>query len=89
MEMLLSTREVAERMSLSVRQVRQLISRRHIRYVCMGGRCMVPEAAIAEFFQLNTVEPIPMKGDAPGEAQSETTYGPRKFPSQIRSDTSF
>ena len=67
MEMLLSAREVAERMSLSVQQVRQLISRRQIRYVCVSGRCLVPEAAIAEFFKINTVEPLPLQGDASGE----------------------
>ncbi len=51
MDPLLSTRDTAARISLSVRSVRQLIARRQLRHVSISGRSLVPESAIAEFFQ--------------------------------------
>ncbi|UWR42078.1 excisionase family DNA-binding protein [Phaeobacter inhibens] len=54
----LSTKETAERMSLSVRRVRQLIADRELRYVKIRNRCLVPEGAIDEFFKANTVSPL-------------------------------
>lgn len=55
----LSTRDTADRMSLSVRRVRQLIAKRQLRHVSISGRSLVPESAIAEFFQAYTVEALP------------------------------
>lgn len=58
MDVLLSTRHAAARMSLSVRSVRRLIARRQLRYVSVCGRSLVPESAISEFFKVNMVQAL-------------------------------
>lgn len=59
-ELFLSAKDVAVRMSLSTRQVRNLIARRQMRHVNIGGRYLVPETAVAEFLNRYTVEPLPL-----------------------------
>jgi excisionase family DNA binding protein len=54
---LLSPKEAAARMSLSVRRVRQLIAAHELRHVRIFNRNLVPAEAITEFFERNTVAP--------------------------------
>ncbi|NVK57157.1 MAG: excisionase family DNA-binding protein [Alteromonadaceae bacterium] len=54
---LLTTREVADRMALSIHRVRQLIADRQLRYVRVRNRNLIPADAIEEFFSPNTVAP--------------------------------
>lgn len=54
-EMMLEPKDVAERLSLSVRHVRSLLGDRQLRHVRVGRRFLVPESALDEFLAAHTV----------------------------------
>lgn len=74
MEPLLAPKDVAERMSLSVRQVRQLISQKQLRHVAISGRRLVPEAAIAEFLRRHMVEALPHPMEPQVNVRTDTSF---------------
>lgn len=57
-EMMLEPKDVAERLSLSVRRVRSLLGDRRLRHVRVGRRFLVPESALDEFLAAHTVQAL-------------------------------
>ncbi|MDG4755239.1 excisionase family DNA-binding protein [Micromonospora sp. WMMD718] len=59
MEKLLTVKEAAARLGTTERFPRRLIAERRIRYVKLGGHHVrIPEAALADFIEAGTVEPV-------------------------------
>ena len=54
----LTVPEVAELLGTTERFPRRLIAERRIRFVKVGTHVRIPESALAEYVQANTVEPI-------------------------------
>ncbi|WP_406870965.1 helix-turn-helix domain-containing protein [Thioclava sp. 'Guangxiensis'] len=63
---LLTTAEVAQKLAISVRKVRELMAIRELRYVRVCRRNLIPPEAIDEFLERNTVAPLDRRsaGDA-------------------------
>ncbi len=57
-EVMLEPKDVAERLSLSVRHVRSLLGDRRLRHIRVGRRFLVPESALDEFLDAHTVPAI-------------------------------
>ncbi|MFE2473807.1 helix-turn-helix domain-containing protein [Streptomyces mirabilis] len=55
---LLTVQQVAELLGTGVRFPRRLIEERRITFVRVGRHVRIPESAVAEYIQINTVEPI-------------------------------
>ncbi|WP_416543685.1 MULTISPECIES: helix-turn-helix domain-containing protein [Phaeobacter] len=55
---MLESKDVAERLSLSVRHVRSLLGSRQLRHVRVGRRFLVPESALDEFLAAHTVQAL-------------------------------
>ena len=60
-EIMLEPKDVAERLSLSVRHVRSLLGDRRLRHIRVGRRFLVPESALDEFLAAHTVQAIRSK----------------------------
>ncbi|MBT2368364.1 excisionase family DNA-binding protein [Streptomyces sp. ISL-10] len=57
MDRLLTVDQVAELLGTTVRFPRRLIEERRIEYVKVGRHVRIPERAIADFIEANTVAP--------------------------------
>jgi len=57
MEKLLTPKELAAYAGWPVRRIRNLILKKRIRYIQIGGKYFAPKSAIDEFIQDNMVEP--------------------------------
>ncbi|MGW8993426.1 helix-turn-helix domain-containing protein [Streptomyces zhihengii] len=55
---LLTVEQVAELLGTSVRFPRRLIAERRITFVKVGRHVRIPEGALAEFIERNTVQPV-------------------------------
>lgn len=66
MDKLLSVDDAAEVLGTSSRFPRRLIAKRRIRFVRVGRHVRIPESAIAEYVQTQTVEPVQLR--SPGAA---------------------
>jgi len=55
-EALLETKDVAKRLSISVRRVRKLLASEQLRHVRIGRQFLVPERAVAEFLDAHMVQ---------------------------------
>ena len=55
---LLSPREIALKTGWPIARIRNLINRKEIRHVRIGGNLFLPENAIDEYVAANMVEPI-------------------------------
>lgn len=60
-EVLLSVAQAAERFGTSERFPRRLIAERRIRFVRLGRHVRIPAAAVDEFIQEGTVEPLSVR----------------------------
>ncbi|UWR59444.1 excisionase family DNA-binding protein [Phaeobacter inhibens] len=54
-----SPRQVAERLGWPLARVRKLIRAKQIRHVKVGGIYLLPQGALEEYLEANTVEPLP------------------------------
>ncbi|MFJ7042274.1 excisionase family DNA-binding protein [Streptomyces sp. NPDC101112] len=57
----LSVDQVAELLGTTARFPRRLIEERRIRFVKVGRHVRIPESAVREFIDANTVEPIVLR----------------------------
>ncbi|MFB8244808.1 excisionase family DNA-binding protein [Streptomyces sp. NPDC055952] len=57
-ERYLNVDQVAELLGTTVRFPRRLIEERRITYVKVGRHVRIPERAVREFIEANTVEPV-------------------------------
>ncbi|WP_033309817.1 excisionase family DNA-binding protein [Streptomyces iakyrus] len=60
-ERYLNVDQVAELLGTTVRFPRRLIEERRITYVKVGRHVRIPESAIREFIDANTVEPVVLR----------------------------
>lgn len=58
MERMCNVNEAAEALGTGPRFPRRLIAERRIRFVKVGRAVRIPESALIEFIQANTVEPM-------------------------------
>jgi excisionase family DNA binding protein len=58
-DVLLTLDQVAELLGTGIRFPRRLVAERRIRFVHVGRHVRIPQSAIAEYVEANTVEPTP------------------------------
>ena len=61
-ERYLSVAQVAERLGTTERFPRRLVAERRITFVKVGRHVRIPESALSEFIDANTVRPIRRRG---------------------------
>ncbi|QFQ98601.1 helix-turn-helix domain-containing protein [Streptomyces phaeolivaceus] len=57
----MSMDQVAELLGTTIRFPRRLVEERRIRFVKVGRHVRIPESAVREFIDANTVEPIVLR----------------------------
>lgn len=65
MEKLLSVRQAAELLGTTERFPRRLVEQRRIRFVRVGSHVRIPEDALAEYVEHQTVLPLQPRGRRP------------------------
>ncbi|GAA3809253.1 helix-turn-helix domain-containing protein [Streptomyces phyllanthi] len=60
-ERYLTVDQVADRLGTTVRFPRRLIEERRITFVKVGRHVRIPESAVREFIDANTVEPVVLR----------------------------
>lgn len=58
-DVLLTLDQVAEQLGTGIRFPRRLVAERRIRFVHVGRHVRIPQSALTEYVEANTVEPTP------------------------------